>query len=262
MRLLSKTRKLTILQPIDATLDELPEVVAPSTPPPEPAREPIPLLMWVWLQTPLDSTAFVHRYCPRPGVIACQISALDQAFFVSRARNLLVTDHPLTCPASEFRQVYPQALSCAVLLASDRASNSSCNCCPRLPRNLSVADFWAAITERAEPQGYASQRLADRITDEVPLLPETPGLSPRELVVLRCLAEGDTIAECAQKIKVSNTTVENHKYRIMKKLKIHRAQELVLLGSRLGWIHHSTFSQTDQAPPGTLAANLPPAAGR
>jgi DNA-binding CsgD family transcriptional regulator len=221
---------------------------------------PDPLLMWVYLQKRLDSAAFIENYCPHPGVIASQISSLDEAFFVRRTRNLLVTDHELPCPATAFRRAHPDALSFAVELSSGRARHSSWKCCPRMPRSMSVEDFWAAITELAEPHRYAGQPFADRIAEEALTQPETRGISLREFQALRLLAEGYSISECAQRMNLAGSTVENHKYRIMKKLNIHRAHELVLLGARLGWIHQSTFSPTERPAAETLAENSPKSA--
>ncbi len=216
--------------------------------------------MWVCLQKPLEAAAFVERYYPRPGVIACQISSLDKAFYVSRTRNLLVTDLDLPCPATEFRRAHPDALSFAVVLATHRVKLPNCDCCPHFPRNMKAEDFWQALAERVEDHRYTRLRIAVPIAESTGTPPETSGLSRREFVALRLLAEGCTITECAQKMQVCNTTVENHKYRIMKKLKIHRAHELVLLGARLGWIQHSTFSPTERSLAETPVANAPKSA--
>jgi len=61
-------------------------------------------------------------------------------------------------------------------------------------------------------------------------------LSPRELQVMRLLAQGATVRECAESLQVSESTIDNHKSRLMKKLKIHKTSELTVRAVREGLI--------------------------
>jgi DNA-binding NarL/FixJ family response regulator len=61
-------------------------------------------------------------------------------------------------------------------------------------------------------------------------------LTPRELEVLRLLAEGNTVRECAEKLGIASSTVDNHKSRLMKKVGLHRTIELTRLAIREGLV--------------------------
>jgi DNA-binding NarL/FixJ family response regulator len=61
-------------------------------------------------------------------------------------------------------------------------------------------------------------------------------LSMRERQVLRLLAEGKSVRRCAEALGLSQSTIDNHKSRLMKKLGIHRASELTILAIREGLI--------------------------
>lgn len=61
-------------------------------------------------------------------------------------------------------------------------------------------------------------------------------LTPRELDVLRLLASGLSVKECAIALERSTSTVDNHKSRIMKKLGIHRSVDLTRLAIREGLV--------------------------
>jgi len=54
-------------------------------------------------------------------------------------------------------------------------------------------------------------------------------LSPRETQVLTLLAAGLSVQQCADRLALSPSTVDNHKTRMMKKLDIHKTADLVRL---------------------------------
>ncbi len=57
---------------------------------------------------------------------------------------------------------------------------------------------------------------------------ETPSvLTAREKEVLKLLAEGNSVKECAETLGVSAKTVEAHKFNLMRKLGIHNKAQLV-----------------------------------
>lgn len=66
---------------------------------------------------------------------------------------------------------------------------------------------------------------------------DAPGihsLTSREMQVLACLAGGYTVKACSEHLRISPSTVDNHKSRIMKKLKIHKTVDLARFALREG----------------------------
>ncbi|HEX8725464.1 MAG TPA: response regulator transcription factor [Gemmatimonadaceae bacterium] len=61
-------------------------------------------------------------------------------------------------------------------------------------------------------------------------------LSPRQLEVLRLVAEGHTTREIAARLGISDKTVETHRGEIMKRTGIHDAVTLVRYAVRLGLV--------------------------
>ena len=61
-------------------------------------------------------------------------------------------------------------------------------------------------------------------------------LTPREVEVFQLLAQGRSVATCAQTLQLSASTIENHKARIMKKLDVSKSVHLTLMAVREGLI--------------------------
>lgn len=61
-------------------------------------------------------------------------------------------------------------------------------------------------------------------------------LTPREIQVLRLVAQGLTVKDCAEELRLASSTVDNHKARLMKKLGVHKSLELTRLAIREGLI--------------------------
>ena len=59
-------------------------------------------------------------------------------------------------------------------------------------------------------------------------------LTPRELEVLLHLADGLSVKRCAERMHLSESTVDNHKSRLMRKLDVHSVVELVRLAGHEG----------------------------
>jgi DNA-binding CsgD family transcriptional regulator len=57
--------------------------------------------------------------------------------------------------------------------------------------------------------------------------PQTGGLSPRQLEVLKLIAASQTTKEIADVLKISPKTVETHRAELMKRLEIHDVAGLV-----------------------------------
>ncbi|MGC9342781.1 MAG: response regulator transcription factor [Bacteroidales bacterium] len=61
-------------------------------------------------------------------------------------------------------------------------------------------------------------------------------LTPRELEVLKLLSEGLTTDEISLKLFISSSTVNSHRYRIQKKLKVKNSCEMICVAMRMGLI--------------------------
>jgi two-component system, NarL family, response regulator NreC len=99
-------------------------------------------------------------------------------------------------------------------------------------------DLLTAIRAIAQGQGYLSPAVSDavlndyrkHVTDPIDLL------TSREREVLQLIAEGKTNKEIAMVLDLSTYTVESHRGRIMEKLNLHSAGELVRFAFRNGLI--------------------------
>jgi DNA-binding NarL/FixJ family response regulator len=97
---------------------------------------------------------------------------------------------------------------------------------------------WAYLTKDEAPERlvdvirrvFAGERLLER----TPLPPEP--LTPREREVLQLIAEGKKNAEIAEVMKRSVHTVRNHRARLMRKLGVRSASELVAAADAKGLI--------------------------
>ena len=81
----------------------------------------------------------------------------------------------------------------------------------------------------------------DRSSRKLRLLPdENPAsitqLTSREREVLQHIARGGSVRDCAAKLQVAASTVDNHKSRIMRKLGVHKTSQLVSLAIREGLV--------------------------
>lgn len=54
--------------------------------------------------------------------------------------------------------------------------------------------------------------------------------------MLRHLAQGLTVGQCARRMNPAHSTADNHKVRLMRKLGVHRTSELVRIAVREGLI--------------------------
>lgn len=61
-------------------------------------------------------------------------------------------------------------------------------------------------------------------------------LSDRELEVMLLLSEGHSVRECAELMRLAESTVENHKFRLMRKLGVHRFTDVLRMAIRAGLI--------------------------
>lgn len=96
--------------------------------------------------------------------------------------------------------------------------------------NHDVRTFDPALAERLHrtSRGYEFH--------EQPGVFSIADLSFRERQVMRLLALGKTVGECAEALGLAHSTIDNHKSRLMKKLGIHKASELTCRAIRDGLI--------------------------
>jgi two-component system invasion response regulator UvrY len=79
----------------------------------------------------------------------------------------------------------------------------------------------------------------DAMVDSSPhFLKQSPfgELTTKQLDIVKLVAEGKTVKECAKILGISPSTVENHKCKVMKMLNVHRRTELTRLAMREGLV--------------------------
>jgi two-component system response regulator NreC len=90
--------------------------------------------------------------------------------------------------------------------------------------------FFSPAVARIFQHGFARLKDASDVTDRYELL------TNRERQVFQLLAEGNSNKEVANRLNLSLHTVETHRWRIMEKLGLHSAAELVLSAVRRGMV--------------------------
>ena len=86
--------------------------------------------------------------------------------------------------------------------------------------------------------------VASRVLDQFRELPDNQGgvdtvfspLTPREVEILDCVAQGNSNKEIAQILKISDQTVKNHITSILRKLAVNDRTQAVIYALRHGWI--------------------------
>jgi DNA-binding NarL/FixJ family response regulator len=121
----------------------------------------------------------------------------------------------------------------------DLAWATAVGVCCYLDRRVSFAEIQRVARQALQrrPSIRTSLRVeglreGDPAQDHTPLAK----LTYRELQVLRLVAEGLSVRQCAEILNRSESTVDNHKARIMKKLGVHRVVELTRFAIREGLV--------------------------
>lgn len=81
---------------------------------------------------------------------------------------------------------------------------------------------------RRDARGFSLELQTDR--------PSVASLTNRELQVMKLLAGGKSVRRCAEFLELAESTIDNHKSRLMKKLNIHKVVELTHVAIREGLI--------------------------
>lgn len=84
-----------------------------------------------------------------------------------------------------------------------------------------------AIQLALEGGRYLTPRMSSGVLDLLVSTPAAPQLTPRQIEVLRLIADGKRMKEIASELNLSTRTVESHKYEIMEALGLHSTAELV-----------------------------------
>jgi DNA-binding NarL/FixJ family response regulator len=91
--------------------------------------------------------------------------------------------------------------------------------------------FFSPAVARLMLDGYVRQR-----SEESGVVDRYESLSEREREVFQLIAEGKVNKEIAALLSISTSTVETHRARVMEKLDVHSAVEIVLYAVRRGII--------------------------
>ena len=94
------------------------------------------------------------------------------------------------------------------------------------------SDLVNAIAAAADGKTFRSASVSAALRS----LPEQAEISEREQHVLRCIADGMTNKRTAVELDVSVKTVETYRSRLMKKLDVHSAAELIRVATQQGWL--------------------------
>ena len=93
----------------------------------------------------------------------------------------------------------------------------------------------AAVRDISRGGSYLSPRMLSQLVDDfrgriksAHPLPRLATLTTREREVLKALAEGKSVREIACDLNLSVSTVEAHKFNLMRKLDIHNKAHLVM----------------------------------
>jgi DNA-binding NarL/FixJ family response regulator len=108
-----------------------------------------------------------------------------------------------------------------------------------LLKNVEPAELKSAILQAAEGKGVLSPDVTKQVLRAVSLPPDqrgSGGLSKREREVLESMASGNTTAEIAEELFISDNTVKTHVRHILEKLDASNRAEAVTKAFQLGLI--------------------------
>jgi DNA-binding NarL/FixJ family response regulator len=99
-------------------------------------------------------------------------------------------------------------------------------------------ELFSAMQAALKGQQYISHDLRDavRLCEPASAGAKVHGLTPRQRDVLRVLASGKSMKECAQILGISPRTVEYYKYQMMRDLGLQSSVELVQYAMRSGLV--------------------------
>jgi len=159
-------------------------------------------------------------------------------------------------------KVSADALQCAIkmvarqqvqylLVLDDRLCEGRLNSLLAMPAvsYLTRQAGFAALQAAILSIGTDGQRVFDPAVEErlsrtrsglkikkVPDQPSVTELTSRELEIMKILAAGYSVRDCAEHLQLAESTIDNHKSRLMKKLGIHKTVQMAHFAIREGLI--------------------------
>ena len=97
-------------------------------------------------------------------------------------------------------------------------------------KDTEAANLVQAMRDAQRGVRYVSPQVLQKVRKDIPSVgakTASPSLTPREEEIVKLLAEGHSVKECAGLLGVSVKTVEAHKFNLMRKLGIHNKAQLV-----------------------------------
>ncbi len=136
---------------------------------------------------------------------------------------------------TEVRKTHPDIRFLALSASADRQDvlmTVHAGASGYVTKTTETSELLEAIRRVAEGDAYFSRGLAATVIEyfqEVDIDdvdPELASLTPRELDVVREIARGSTYAEAAEKLFISQKTVESHMTSVLRKLQLTRRHQL------------------------------------
>jgi len=90
-------------------------------------------------------------------------------------------------------------------------------------------ELFEAIYDVEQGKKYFKNKISDLLINDISAMSEDRLLTDRELTIVRMVADGKITKEIADKLSISVRTVETHRSKIMKKLKVSNASEMIRL---------------------------------
>ncbi len=185
--------------------------------------------------------------------VVCATTSVDHALAVCQRRHphVIVVDASLVGREIDYdvATLLPQRGQAAVLLLDHAPHHRRLSYALKLPvvgyftRDVGGEELIEAVDNLAAGRSAFDVGVSDVVqqTSEGWRLrekqrSELSSLTGREIEVLRLIALGNTVRECAEKMQLAPSTVDNHKSRLMKKLGLHKTTELVRFAVREGVI--------------------------
>lgn len=88
-------------------------------------------------------------------------------------------------------------------------------------------ELFEAIYDVQQGKKYFKNKISDLLINDISAPSQNQLLTDRELTIVRMVADGKITKEIADKLNISVRTVETHRSKIMKKLKVSNASEMI-----------------------------------
>ena len=88
-------------------------------------------------------------------------------------------------------------------------------------------ELFEAIYDVHQGKKYFKNKISDLLINDISAPTHDQLLTDRELTIVRMVADGKITKEIADKLSISVRTVETHRSKIMKKLKVSNASEMI-----------------------------------